>query len=291
MEEHMFQTSFNGTSLTNDDYSKVNFSGTDTAYSEFNNWESLEGHSKVGKVQISYEDGEDSERLASIINEGGNSYMKFQIMEPHIQEGSIDKGRVQLNLYNNQCIKEIYQTVRLKLHPDLAYLKDWEERVSWFSLFEFWNNADWTKEKYPFRVTVNLFKDDKGPVDDMRFHVKGDYKKNCKICKWNIDWEQENTNFSVPFGEWMEIEIHLKEGDENSGKFYMAVTPEGGTKEVIFDLTKRTQHYKEKCPDGFTHFQPLKLYMGDKTIDYMNEGGKEISVFLDDWDFWVNKAP
>lgn len=125
----------------------------------------------------------------------------------------------------------------------------------------------------------------------MHFHVKGDFKKNCKRCSWNADWEQENTSFAIPFGEWMELELYIKEGDQDNGRFYMAVTPENGTKEVLFDITNRTQHHKESCPDGFTQFQPLKWYTGEELINYMAAGDKDLSVYWDDWKLYLNKAP
>jgi len=62
--------------------------------------------------------------------------------------------------------------------------------------------------------------------------------------------------------------IMKKECDENNGRFYMAVTPDRGTKEVLFDLTKLTHHPNEKCPDGFRHFQPLIQYTLDEIINF-----------------------
>lgn len=293
-EELLFQTGFKNTILTNDDYSKVNLSGNDSDIDSLSAWDVFQSHEKIGKIQISYEDGNDDQRIAKIIedpDQPGNDVLYFEIKEPHIKAGGDHKGRVQLNLYDNQCIKEIYTRVKLKLHPDMAHLLEYEERLTWMSLFEFWNNADWTKEKYPFRVTVNLFKDEKGPVDQLRLHVKGDHKNNCKLCNWHVDWEEENNSFAVPFGEWMDIEIYLKEGDENNGRFIMAVTPESGTKQTLFDITNNTQHLKEKCADGYTHMQPLKLYTGEKYINYMKNDNKKIAVYWDDWQFWVNKQP
>ena len=36
------------------------------------------------------------------------------------------------------------------------------------------------KEKFPFRVTLNLYKDADGPIDVKQFTAQGDYKTNCK---------------------------------------------------------------------------------------------------------------
>ncbi|NOQ72911.1 MAG: hypothetical protein GQ574_12960 [Crocinitomix sp.] len=175
-EELLFQTGFNGTSIVDGEYSNAFLSGTDPDFDEVNSWEEFQNNSKIGSAEISYEEGSNAQRSALIVadlEDAGNSVIKFNIIEPHIKEGNHEKGRVQLNVNNNQCIREIYQTVRLKLHPDLAQLKEWEEPFYWFSIFEFWNNADWTKEKFPFRITVNLNKSESGPVENIYFNVKG----------------------------------------------------------------------------------------------------------------------
>jgi hypothetical protein len=291
-EELLFQTGFNGTTLTNGAYKNVEFSGVDSELADHNDWTDFINNPSVGYVEVGYEDGEDNQRLAEIKDDPdsvGNKVLSFKINEPHIKEGSHQKGRVQLSVNDNQCIREIYQTVRLKLHPDMAYLKEWNERMPWLTLFEFWNNATWSNEKKTFRVTVNLFKDAEGPVDEIHFHAKADHQK-CNVCEWKGDWEEEADHFSVPFGVWMELELYLVEGDESNGRFYMSVTPEGGTKTVLFDITNRTHHENEKCPDGFTHFQPMKLYTSDAVINYMKEGGKNLEIFWDDWKLYRNKS-
>lgn len=291
-EELIFQTGFDNTVLTNGAYNNVDFSGTDNNFSEKSSWSEFIAHDKIGYVEIGYEDGNDNQRIASIVddpNSAGNSVLKYQLMEPHIKEGSNYKGRVQLSVHDNKCIKEIYQKVKLKTHPDLAYFTEREDRLYWFTLFEFWNNGAWTKEKYPFRVSVNLYKE-AGVGSDLNFRVKSDFQK-CRTCDWKEVWGETATAFPLVFGEWMEIEIYLKEGDENTGRFYMAVTPESGTKQILFDISNTTQHPKEKCPDGFTHFEAMKIYTSDDNINYMNDGNKELALFWDDWELHVNKQP
>ncbi len=127
-EVQLLQTGFNGTTLTNGEFNNATFSGTDTAYSEANIWEGLEAEANIGSVQITYEDGNDNQRLASIVDDGatGNKALKFQIMESHIAEGSQDKGRVQLDVTGNPCVRKIYKTVRIKFDEDLAYLMEWQ---------------------------------------------------------------------------------------------------------------------------------------------------------------------
>lgn len=291
-EELLFQTGFKNTQLTNGDYFNVAFSGTDPDFTEKSSWQAFMDHSKVGYVEIGYEDGNDTQRKASIVSDpdsAANSVLKFQLMEPHIKEGKNYKGRTQLSVHDNKCIKEIYQTVKLKFHPDVAYLQERSDRLYWFTLSEFWNNGAWTKEKNPFRVSVNLYKEE-GAGSAINFRVKSDFKK-CNTCEWKEVWGETATQFPIVYGEWMEIEMYIKEGDENNGRFYMAVTPENGSKVILFDIYNTTQHPKEKCADGFTHFEPLKIYTSDDNINAMKNAGKELSLYWDDWKLYLNKTP
>lgn len=289
----IFQSGFNNTAVETVSDTRVKLTGTDLAFDTLSNWNELGNHPNIGHYQINYEDGNDDQRFADIISDPmdeTNKVLRFKINEPHIYKGNkAIKGRVQMGIINANCIKEYYQTVRLYLHPDMAHLKDWDKRVHWLSLFEFWNNGNWTGEKYPFRVTVNLAKLDEGPVDNLYFQVKGDHQN--RLGNWKDDWKIAAEDFNVPFGQWMELELYIKEGDEENGRFYMAVTPEGGTKDVLFDLTNNTQHSKEKCPDGFSHFHPLKFYTSDALINYMKDDNKNLEIYWDDWKIYRNKTP
>ena len=203
--------------------------------------------------------------------------MKYELFDAHIKEGSNYKGRIQLSIHDNNCIKELYQEVKLKLHPDLAYFEEWDERIYWLTLFEFWNNGAWSKEKNPFRVSVNLSKAE-GVGKQLFFRVKSDYQK-CRTCDWKEVWGQTDTSFPLVFGEWMTLKIHIKEGDENNGRFYMSAKKESGAETVLFDISNTTQHPKEKCPDGFTHFEAMKIYTSQENIDYMVNANKTFAFF------------
>ncbi|MCB9224234.1 MAG: hypothetical protein R2780_02295 [Crocinitomicaceae bacterium] len=291
-EELIFQTGFEGATLSNGEYENANFTGVDMAFNEKSDWSDLIDHPNIGFVEVGYEDGSDNQRSASIVDDPdsvGNKVLKFNIKEAHIKEGSNKKGRVQLSVHDNKCIKELYEEISLKFHPDLAYIKESSDKFYWFTLFEFWNNGAWTKEKNTFRVSVNLYKEE-GSGNEIYFRVKSDYK-NCKTCEWKEVWGETATAFPVIYGEWMHLELYLKEGDENNGRFMLSVTPEGGSKITLFDIINTTQHPKEKCPDGFTHFEVAKMYTSEDNINYMNSADKELSVFWDNLRLTINKQP
>lgn len=289
----IFRTGFTGTEIGPENNATIAPTGSDPDQPVLGTWKTFTDHPNIGTARINFADGDPAQRTAAIVADpnplvSDNDVLMFRIFEPHQREGTRMKARVQLDIGGNTCITEVRQSVRLFLDPELDILPQWNEQFGWFLLFEFWNNGDWTGERFPFRVTVNLRKDAPGPVEHLYFNVKGDSKNNCNYCKWQRLWDYTGTDFPVPFGSWMEIELSIREGDSESGRFIMAVTPDGGERHVVFDITGTTQHPDETCPDGFTHLQPLKLYTSGDLVEYVRESGRTVTVYWDDWSFAIN---
>jgi hypothetical protein len=289
VEEKLFYTEFNNTLLIDAPYSKVEITDSSSSTDTITSWTEFTNHPNIGTVQLSYEDGNTNQRFAQITQDSediNNNIIQFTIKEPHINEGTLKKGRVQCNINENNCITELSEKISFKLHKDLEYLLEWDKKVDWFTILEFWNNADWTKEKYPFRITINLFKEENS--HEFMFHIKGEYKKNCKICKWHKQWEELNTEFIIPIDTWVNLELYLKEGDNNNGKIQLRASTQESEIQNIFNITNYTQHPKEKCADGFTHMQPFKLYTGEEIINYMKDAQKELTIYWDNFEFSLN---
>jgi len=288
-EQLVFHTDFEGTQIIELSSNTDKFSGSDSIL--YSDWESFENQENIGDIWINYEDGEDSQRIANIecdSDDTSNSVLRFTIFEPHIKEGDHMKGRVNTVMSGNKCFKEIFQTISVKLHNDMVCLETWDETFDWLTLFEFWNNSALHNESKRFRVSVGLVKSEAVSGGKLYFHVSA---TEWKTTHWNCVWKETNETIPVVFGEWQQIELYLKEGNENEGRFYMALISETGDRQVVFDITGFTHHPKEKYPDGFTDFNPQKLYTGEDLINYMNENGKSLSVFWDDWTLYTNKRP
>ncbi len=270
----------------------AHITGVDTAFTSNNNWGDYIDNDQ-GNLNINYEDGSISERIAEIVRDPQdptNSVLHFNITSPNVYKGKKpEKARIQLQYHNTQCVKEYYQSCRIFLpKSNMEHLRQDDDLIYWLSIFEFWNNGNWTGEKYPFRITVGLWKD-QGSGADIVFQVKGE--KDKKLGGFEDLWHEKTDNYPVPFGKWFELEMYLQEGDANNGRFYLAIIPEGGSKTVLFDIHNYTQHPKEKCPDGFTHIHPLKWYTSKEVVDHMKSGGYGLEIFWDDLVVYRNKKP
>lgn len=289
-EELLFNFGFEDVILTQDG-NKARIVGTDTAYSDHNVWEDFTNEEN-GSVLINYEGGDISERIAEIgpdpLNPQ-NNVLHYNIISPNVYENDKPKkARIQTRFFTPGCIKEYYQKVDIYFPEDMTQLKDYPESIYWLSIFEFWNNANWTDEKFPFRITVGLHKEN-GAGNELNFNAEAQTFKRPN--NFTNVWSETATSFNIPFGQWMELEMYVLEGDESSGKFYMAVTLDGGTKEVLFDISNTTQHPKEKCADGFTHIHPLKWYTSVELSNFMKDNNKGLEIYWDNWEVWKNKKP
>ena len=268
--------------------------GMDKTLDKRNDWVShLDNHPNIGEFRIYYEGGDRSQRFAKITTDPtdpNNKVMQFWLAEPN-NSPEFTKGRIQADIYNNTGLKEIYQVVRMYLSPDMKTFEKFPGRIWWMMLFELWNNPSWDDIPYPFKISLHIKKPEKEVGTPLYFGLKASDLIDKDEEGSNRIWEATNTEVEVPIGQWVKVEIYIKEGNSQTGRFYMAITPEGGQKEVLFDITNFTHHPADPSPDGFSHFNPMKLYTSDDNINFMRSQGKVLEVFWDDYELWKDRLP
>lgn len=269
--------------------------GSDTGFSTHNDWLRDIDNSAlayVGNFRIWYEQGDSSQRFASITNDPTsetNKVLAFDINQANVYDAAnpaASKGRVQTSLADNGQLNEIYSSVRLYLHPDLASLKAAEEAISWFTLQEYWNNLP--EKTHPFRVSLNLQKA-VGAGQDLHFSAHGQTRETVEgKLNWVDTWNTNPvTSFAVPTGEWMTLETYYKEGNADNGRFIVHVTDASGQRHTIADVSNVTRH-PNGSNDGVSHFNPMKLYTSGDLIQRLNDANKELIIYWDDFSLWVN---
>ncbi|MBL7114078.1 MAG: hypothetical protein ISS19_19240 [Bacteroidales bacterium] len=264
--------------------------GIDYSVSPPNDWvNDLEKDPNIGTFNIEYQGGNNTMRLAQITADPTNptnNVLWFWVKYPNASSGT--KGRVQGNLYgSSNGFTNLYYTIRLYLPHDLDTLKYGTAQVHWFTLMEFWNNPNWNGDPYPFRVSVNLQRMGYVP-DSLHFGVRGEM--NTDTDSEAVVWNSPDTNFSVPINTWMKIEINYIQGDSTTGRFFMAVTPDGGSRTVVCDVTGYTYHPSNPNPDGLNYFSPFKLYTSDDVVDTLRNWGKLANVYWDDFEIWKDST-
>jgi hypothetical protein len=297
--ELMFHSGFEGTSKvvaipnTNDygaPYEKL--TGVDTSLSSKNDWDKdWKPWLTDGAFQIQYTGGDPSKRYAQVVPEPGNpknKVLKFWLDDSWSASENERKARIQANLYGlKPGLKEFYQSVRVFLTDDFNAVRSYPHPVRWLTISEFWNNEWWVKgEKFGFRSGLVLGKL-KAEDTELYFLVNAEDAPGHN----NEVWRETNTKVPVPIGKWFTMEYYYKEGNAETGRVYLAITPEGGQKQVVYDMHQFTHHTKDPNPDGFTGYNPLKLYTSKELVEYMRSKGKTLQIYWDDFELWKNKRP
>ncbi len=291
-ETLIFQSGFEPNTTGVPDEAIEIFTGTDASKATNSSWDNLNEHPNIGQFNIQYEGGNTRQRFAQLVPDptnADNTVLAFWLDSANVtnDQGQYYKGRIQANVYQNTGLTELYIKVRMYLHPDINLLKNADPANDWLTLFEFWNNAPWLDPANPFRITINLVKDNTGPVTDLYFGVHGQIRVTEK--KWENQWNEVNTAIGAPIGQWVTTEIYFKEGDQNLGKFKFVVTPQGGSPVTVFDITNSTHHPNGPDENGLSEFNPMKLYTSKGVIDYIRSQNGTLQVYWDDFELWKSK--
>lgn len=237
--------------------------------------------------EIQFQGGDPSQRHARIVDDpagASNRVLEFVLRDANVQlrDRAGFKSRIQMNIYGNAGVGEVYQSVRLRLGPEFADLSDLSDAFDWFTISEWWNNAGWTDEPHPFRVSVHISKLRPGVGQPLNFTVAATAKPfgtdNWRIKLWNAKAE----GFVVPVGQWMQLEFYYRDGGRDDGRFALAVTPAGRDRNILFDVTGYTRHPDARTSDGLAHWNPIKLYTSDALTQFVRNRGKQFTMHWDD---------
>jgi hypothetical protein len=275
-------------------HSDADIIGIDHSQAPPNDWvNDFDRHPDIGNFNLQYQGGDSSMRYARIIPEPGNPdnhVLHFWLNGPNVQG---KKGRIQANIYGGNGIKEFYQSTKIFLHDDFNTVHTYPHKVHWLTIAEYWNNITWDQSvPYGFRITLGIGKPLEGE-SDLYFILDA---QDCQLFengrqKYSTLWSETNKKVIVPIGKWFTLEYYYKEGNESTGRYYLAMSTEDGEKEVIFDLHKITHNTGDPDPDGVSDFNPMKLYTSKGLIDYMHGKGKTLQIYWDDFKLWKNKRP
>lgn len=244
---------------------------------------------RPGKATIHFEGGTDRERRAQVTvvpDDPTNHALQFWLQKPYIlgTKNFPVKGRIQMNVYGIQGIRQLKMSVRMYLHPDFNLVRSFPGSIDWLTISEWWNNASWTPgAEYPFRISVNLVKEFAGENAPLYFQVHAQTFDTDRK-RWDGEvWTQVNRAFIVPIGRWVTLDYGFIEGGAETGRFFLSATFQGGKRTVIFDEKGYTHHPADPKPDGISEFNPMKLYTSSRIIDYVASEGGALQILWDDF--------
>jgi hypothetical protein len=183
-----------------------------------------------------------------------------------------------MNVYANDGVAEIYQTVRLRLDDGFETLSRLPQTFDWLTLSEWWNNAGWTGEAHPFRITVDLVNRGVNGQPGLFLHARATAKPPGGRRWTETLWTAQAGHWSFPVRRWVTVETWYRDGDARRGRFVVAVKAEGADRHVLLDVSNVTRHPQIATSDGLRHFNPLKLYTSQALIDAVRRDSPRLAL-------------
>lgn len=239
------------------------------------------------KFKIQYLGGDLSQRAASIKMDPENeenSVLRFRLTDP----GERVKGRIQAHTNTETGFRELRATYRMRLGDGWQTVANLPRRSDWFIMSEFWNGPPWTGHPYAFRAHLTLT--NLQPTAPPGIYVR--FLSEIIIRKGERERVEafENPEVRLPIGEWFDVDVYIKEGGAETGRFVFRIRTADGVEHTVFDVTGFTHHPDNPEPEGIRFFQPMKMYMGRSVLEAAIEGEGALEVFYDDFTLYGNSV-
>jgi hypothetical protein len=182
---------------------------------------------------------------------------------------------------------------RMYLSPDLLELQQYPSSISWFTLFEIWNehNDSWSGDvagsaRWSFSINKAT-----GAGQPLYWNLTGEYEQPSALYEVDLwgdggRWDGGKDNFAVPVadyvGRWVTLEMVVKRGEGAEGRMTITITRDGEAPVTLFDVNDTTV-YPGHPELGLGGYTPFKLYTSDTLLDWMRGRGKKIAAYYDDF--------
>ncbi|MDA3866675.1 MAG: carbohydrate binding domain-containing protein [Salinivirgaceae bacterium] len=177
------------------------------------------------------------------------------------------------------------------LSPSFQVFDAPTDDIGWFVLQEYRNDLSWDAPLAGGGYTPRSEQRNEVEIKKINGQLYMGVVAKYPIMQYPPEWDVFPTDFPLPFGKWITQEIYIKEGDNQTGRFYLALTVDG-IKHVIVDQAMMTASPATGyTPDGLTSWGPMKVYTEGRVIDWFKNQGKTMDVYWDDLEIWFNAQP
>lgn len=275
----LFQSGFDGVEVESLNNQSATLKAPKKAFACSQPWQSgyLSANGFNGG-KLNFEEGTDTERNAKVIYSQARKSPVLQMTLTAPNEDT-QKGRVQLDLSSIEGNKALSVSTKMFLGSGFDALKTYPEKMQWFVLSSWWNNAIGDNSPYPFVISIDLVNVTPGYLN---FRARS-RSYDASTHQWSLPiWIETNTEFSVPVGEWIQLEYKLIEGNALTGNFSLYATTQAGERHTIFNIQNYTHHPSDPTPDGFSDISPIKLYTYNSPVEYVAKQKNTLSIQWDD---------
>lgn len=263
--------------------------GVDRSRSQANDWGLSSLDPALGPAYFKMEaGGTTADRWVSLVPDPvdpADTVVQMGLKNP--TETGPSKGRVQMEIGENQALRDLELSYRLNLAGDYDALDSFTFAPGdWLTLMEFWGGPDVpASEAYPFRITVYVIK----TADNLHLELGLRAEKIDRIPlgfgqeAWQVVWETRGDGFVLPTGQWFDLKVVYHEGDAATGRFVLTVQTPGAAPVTVFDVHDLTRHPSDPAPRGLRWLNPVKIYASAAVLAWVGAQGKTLHLDFDDF--------
>ncbi len=271
--------------------------GEDIKGSDGMSWEEdLEGYPEVHKWCLSFIGRSPEYAFADLRNDPtgrDNRVLYFQLNDndPGTDATTRTQSGFHFKREGDRLFRQGFVRYRVYWHPDLMLLKEYPRRIAWFQVMEWWEHRNPEKQggiAGQCRWSLSLNKES-GSDNPPYWAISAQYMQPPQDEFKPIWPMKSNKKVPVPIGKWAVLEIFFRKGHGSDGRIWVAITPEGGKPQVVFDIHDHTEHPKDPLP--IRAWQHFKLYTSDEILDWMRARGARVRAYYDDFEWWDDFPP
>jgi hypothetical protein len=191
---------------------------------------------------------------------------------------------IHYNYTSGPYFDEAYIKYKIYLGEGVEALEGLGSQVDWFMLSELWVH-DPTNYYQAFRLNFNInFANTGGHF--YWYVLAQDYRQDLGAAVLaGVEWDETNTSVAVPMQEWFTVEMYVKKGDSGNGKLKIWITPDGGSRTQIFDITALTED-PDTSSYPIVEWHMLKMYNDGNDVARAVSNGTPIEIYYDDFEYW-----
>jgi hypothetical protein len=251
----------------------------------FNGWDALKSHQYVENYVINNVGGTAyayQQIKADPVN-ANRKAMYAAILDDDPNMSGTTRAQMSLRFKDGVNLSVYHTSHRIYLNPDIAYMTNYSSSIGWFELFEIWNkHVDAWDGDVAGSARWSLYVNKESGAGQPLFWVmKSEYMQPASIAYQNI-WKYSNKTVPLPLGKWVTLDMYMKRGEGSNGRLILKMTPDGGPTQVLFDITNTTI-YPGHPEIQLKSWQPFKLYLDDKYLDWMRSNNKVIGAYYNDF--------
>lgn len=255
----------------------------------FDGWYSLKNNPNVYNFDINNIGGIDYayQEITQAPVHSDRKALHAVVLDDDPNVSATTRAQMTLTLKDGVDLGVYHTSVKMYFPADVAYLKNYPGKISWFVIWEAWNKRVNTWDgNYAgsARWGINIFKDADGT--DFYWVAKSETMQPASAEDISI-WSEQNRVVPIPIGKWFTMDVYLKRGEGSDGRFIVKITPEGESTKTLFDI-KNSTVYPGHSEIQVKTVSAFKIYFSDSYLDWMRTNNKMLSCYYTDFKWLKN---